>query len=332
LTPTTIQTQAVASGATGSVVAVVHGTSITVTAFGQAPMTYTILPGHHKRVRSHHERRKGHGPVKNTICGCLCLLSGLSPLNAKAQFNPETIAPGARYLCNVPVRKTVQQLRKEVESKLGPIRCSLVPFGGPVSGTSNIDVNGKAFIKLDQRSGATESAIAHELLHLYLRTQGWTSPMTEVGEDCAHVYVFGAVLSEIEHVAMDQRAHSLGFDLDLDHHHQMKSLLARGGFDPSLEQLPQLVAITYAQMLRTDPEDARKLRPLAERQGLGPAVNVGIQLHSILHSTRIDRTNADRVEHRCEKVIWNRLPTYALSNQILCSLVKGVTHPSQSPQ
>jgi hypothetical protein len=45
-TTTTLQTQAASDGATGSVVAVVHGTSITVTAFGQAPMTYTIPPGH----------------------------------------------------------------------------------------------------------------------------------------------------------------------------------------------------------------------------------------------------------------------------------------------
>lgn len=45
-TSTTIQTQAVTSGATGSVVAVVHGTSISVTAFGQAPMLYTIPSGH----------------------------------------------------------------------------------------------------------------------------------------------------------------------------------------------------------------------------------------------------------------------------------------------
>jgi hypothetical protein len=45
-TSTTIQTQAVTAGATGSIVAVVHGTSIAVTAFGQAPMLYTIPPGH----------------------------------------------------------------------------------------------------------------------------------------------------------------------------------------------------------------------------------------------------------------------------------------------
>jgi hypothetical protein len=45
-TTTQLQTQAVSDGATGSVVAVVHGTSITVTAFGQAPMTYTIPSGH----------------------------------------------------------------------------------------------------------------------------------------------------------------------------------------------------------------------------------------------------------------------------------------------
>lgn len=45
-TTTTLQTQAVANGATGSVVSVVHGTSITVTAFGQTPMTYTIPSGH----------------------------------------------------------------------------------------------------------------------------------------------------------------------------------------------------------------------------------------------------------------------------------------------
>lgn len=43
---TTIQTQPVAGGASGSIVAVVHGTSITVTAFGQAPMVYTIPGGH----------------------------------------------------------------------------------------------------------------------------------------------------------------------------------------------------------------------------------------------------------------------------------------------
>lgn len=45
-TTSTLQTQAVANGATGSVVAVVNGTSITVTGFGQAPMSYTIPPGH----------------------------------------------------------------------------------------------------------------------------------------------------------------------------------------------------------------------------------------------------------------------------------------------
>lgn len=45
-TTTQLQTQAVANGATGSIVAAVHGTSITVTAFGQAPMLYTIPSGH----------------------------------------------------------------------------------------------------------------------------------------------------------------------------------------------------------------------------------------------------------------------------------------------
>jgi len=45
-TTSQLQTQPVANGATGSVVAVVNGTSITVTAFGQAPMTYTIPNGH----------------------------------------------------------------------------------------------------------------------------------------------------------------------------------------------------------------------------------------------------------------------------------------------
>lgn len=45
-TTTQLQTQAVANGATGSIVAVVNGTSITVTAFGQSPMTYTIPSGH----------------------------------------------------------------------------------------------------------------------------------------------------------------------------------------------------------------------------------------------------------------------------------------------
>lgn len=43
---TTIQTQPVADGATGSIVAIVNGTSIEVTAFGQPPMFYTIPGGH----------------------------------------------------------------------------------------------------------------------------------------------------------------------------------------------------------------------------------------------------------------------------------------------
>jgi hypothetical protein len=45
-TITTITTQAVSNGALGTVVAVVNGSTITVTAFGGTPMTYTIPTGH----------------------------------------------------------------------------------------------------------------------------------------------------------------------------------------------------------------------------------------------------------------------------------------------
>lgn len=62
------------------------------------------------------------------------------------------------------------------------------------------------------------------------------------------------------------------------------SLLATRGFDPSLKGLPQLVAITYAEMLRIDPDNARRLVPLARQLGLGPAVDVGMELRSILKS------------------------------------------------
>jgi hypothetical protein len=244
-----------------------------------------------------------------------------------AQFPPASTGPGAKYLCNVPVRNSVQLLRGQIEDKLGKVKCETVVHMGGEFGISGVDPDGVPFIKLDQQIGTTEEVVAHELLHLYLRVEGWSSKSMDGASGCARIYIASSIWSEIEHREMAKRARSLGFDTEEHHRREMKRLLAAKGFDPTFVQFPQLAAITFEKMMRVDPEDARNFAPMAERQGMASAVQTGRELYSILQTRPNDRAAADHMFEACKDLIWKNLPRYTISESALCSHANAASIP-----
>jgi len=257
----------------------------------------------------------------------LCLSSFLWASACEAQFSPASTGPGAKYLCNVPVRDSVQLLRRQIEDKLGRVKCETVIHMGGEFGISGVDPDGVPFIQLDLQIGTTEEVVAHELLHLYLRAEGWGSKSMDGASGCAHIYITSSVWSEIEHREMAKRARSLGFDTEEHHRREMKRLLAAKGFDPTLVQFPQLAALTFEKMMRVDPEGARNFAPMAERQGMASAVQTGRELYSILQKEPNDRAAADRMFEACNDLIWKNLPHYAISERVLCSHALAASTP-----
>jgi hypothetical protein len=262
------------------------------------------------------------------VVGALLWLSlSLWASACEAQFSPASTGPGAKYLCNVPVRDSVQLLRRQIEDKLGKVKCETVVHMGGEFGLSGVDTDGVPFIKLDQQIGTTEEVVAHELLHLYLRSEGWKSKSTDGASGCARVYIGSEVWSEIGHRAMAKRARSLGFDADEHHRRELKRLLAAEGFDPTFVQFPQLAALTFEKMMRVDPEGARNFAPMAERQGMASAVQAGRELYSILQKGPNDRAAADHMFEACNDLIWKDLPHYAISERVLCSHANAASIP-----
>jgi hypothetical protein len=245
----------------------------------------------------------------------------------EAQFPPASTGPGAKYLCNVPVRDSVQLLRGQIEDKLGKVKCETVVHMGGEAGISGVDTDGIPFIKLDQQNGMTEQVVAHELLHLYLRSEGWRSKSMDGASGCAQIYIGTEVWSEIGHRAMAPRARSLGFDIEEHHRREMKRMLAAKGFDPTLVQFPQLAALIFEKMMRVDPEGARNFAPMAERQGMASAVQTGRELYSILQKGSNDRAAADHMFDACNDLIWKNLPHYAISERVLCSHALAASTP-----
>jgi hypothetical protein len=262
------------------------------------------------------------------LVGALLWLSLLlSASGCEAQFSPASTGPGAKYLCNVPVRDSVQLLRGQIEGKLGKVKCETVVNLGGEAGISGVDADRVPFIKLDQQNGTTEQVVAHELLHLYLRSEGWGSKSMDRASGCARVYIGSEVWSEIGHRAMVKRARLLGFDTDEHHRRELKRMLAAKGFDPTLVQFPQLSALIFEKMMRVDPEGARNFASMAERQGMASAVQTGRELYSILQKGPNDRAAADRMFEACNDLIWKNLPHYAISERVLCSHANAASIP-----
>jgi hypothetical protein len=259
------------------------------------------------------------GKHRRVVAALLWLSLSLWASACEAQFPPAGTGPGAKYLCNVPVRDSVQLLRGQIEDKLGKVKCETVVNLGGEAGISGVDTDRVPFIKLDQQNGTTEQVVAHELLHLYLRSEGWRSKSMDGASGCARVYIGSEVWSEIGHRAMAKRARSLGFDTDEHHRSEMKRMLAAKGFDPTLVQFPQLSALIFEKMMRVDPEGARNFAPMAERQGMASAVQTGRELYSILQKGPNDRAAADHMFEACNDLIWKNLPHYAISERVLCS-------------
>jgi hypothetical protein len=267
------------------------------------------------------------GKCRRVVGVLLWLSLSLSPSACEAQFSPASTGPGAKYLCNVRVRDSVQLLRGQIEDKLGKVRCETVVHAGGELGFAGVDTDGVPFIKLDQQNGTTEQVVAHELLHLYLRSEGWRSKSMDGTSGCAQIYIGTEVRSEIGHRAMARRARSLGFDIEEHHRREMKRMLAAKGFDPTLVQFPQLAALIFEKMMRVDPEGARNFAPLAERQGMASAVQTGRELYSIMQKGPNDRAAADHMFEACNDLIWKNLPHYSISERVVCSHAVAASIP-----
>jgi hypothetical protein len=247
---------------------------------------------------------------------------------AMAQLPPSSTEPGAIYLCNVPVSQRVQDLRKSIESRLGNIRCLVVPglrHDGADGWMGYID--GRPTIKLDQGVGETESEVCHELLHFELDIRGWPTELPPfpagMSHDDAHSITRALLWSELQHRVVDDEAHKLGMTPDASYKADLLGTVQSGKAVPLIWRVfPQWAAILHARDFATDGKAALEISNQLRQTGQADVVPVAEALNDLLQGDAITKEQAAATLQHCLKTLWARLPTYTISPQDLARINK----------
>lgn len=247
---------------------------------------------------------------------------------AAAQLQPSSTEPGAIYLCNVPVSQRVQNLRKGIESRLGNIRCLVVPglrHNGAVGRMGYVD--GRPTIWLDQGVGETESEVCHELLHFELDIRGWPAELPPfpagMSHDDAHSITRSLLWSELQHRVVDDEAHKLGMTPDASYRAELLGTVQSGKAVPLIWRVfPQWAAISHARGFATDRTAALEISERLRQTGQADVVSVAEALDNQLQGDAITKEQAATTLQHCLKLLWTGLPSYTISREDLARINK----------
>ena len=201
-------------------------------------------------------------------------------------------------LAGVELSQPARELLERVETAYGQeVVVELMPEWEPSRyGASRVSESGAPEISLNPDTGLTEETIAHELLHLEFKKEGFAivtilfpaGTATPANRDYIHWAVL-QILDPIRHELLFPRMRSMGLNPIHNLELELEEVIATGrleGLRPATER--QGLALRYMKValaLGRDEQLVIDLRDLYDRNGWADSLRLGEEFTSIIEST-----------------------------------------------